>query len=70
LVIDQGDELVTTELGWRWYVNMMYVAMPASQRKVLNASVVHRLRQEGRELMAEQIVFRKEGAHQLLGMSS
>jgi len=69
LVIDQGDELVTTELGWRWYVNMMYVAMPASQRKVLNASVVHRLRQEGRELMAEQIVFRKEGAHQLLGMS-
>lgn len=57
LVIEKEDELVTTEAGWRWYVNMMYCSMPKGQKKVLNASVVHSLRQEGRELTTEQVVF-------------
>lgn len=58
LIRDAGDTYRITRLGWDWYVNMMYYAMPRSQRAILDGFIIHCLRQPGRELLTEQVEFR------------
>lgn len=36
LLADNGSRLEVTELGWIWYVNMMYYLSPASDQRVLD----------------------------------
>jgi oxygen-independent coproporphyrinogen-3 oxidase len=36
LVDERTDEFVLTELGWTWYVNMMYYLSPPSERQLLD----------------------------------
>jgi coproporphyrinogen III oxidase-like Fe-S oxidoreductase len=44
LVEERADEFVITELGWTWYVNMMYYLSPDSERKQLDEWVELRSR--------------------------
>jgi len=57
LIRDAGDTWRITADGWEWYVNMMYYAMPESQKVVLDAFIIHCLQQPGRVLMSDQIEF-------------
>lgn len=57
LVRETEDEILLTKDGWQWYVNIMYYCMPLSQRKLLNAFLIHKLSQNGREVTKEQVVF-------------
>lgn len=57
LIHDAGDTWRITRNGWEWYVNMMYYAMPESQKAVLDAFIIHCLQQPGRVLTADQIEF-------------
>lgn len=42
MVLDKGDEYALTELGWTWYVNMMYYLSPESDRRILDDFVAQR----------------------------
>jgi coproporphyrinogen III oxidase-like Fe-S oxidoreductase len=57
LVRDDGDLYRLTMDGWEWYVNMMYYSMPPSQKAILDALIMQNLRQPGRRMTAEQVVF-------------
>lgn len=59
LIRDAGDTYRITRHGWDWYVNMMYYAMPRSQRAILDAFIIHCLRQPGRSMLTEQVEFRR-----------
>jgi len=61
LIRDAGDTWRITQDGWEWYVNMMYYAMPESQKSVLDAFIIHCLRQPGRVLTTDQIEFVNSG---------
>ena len=58
LIHDDGDAWRITRTGWEWYVNMMYYAMPKSQKAILDAFIIHCLRQPGRMMTTEQVEFR------------
>ncbi|MGY6645997.1 MAG: radical SAM protein [Salinarimonas sp.] len=57
LIQDFGDSWRITRSGWEWYVNMIYYAMPESQKAILDAFIIHCLQQPGRVLTADQIEF-------------
>jgi oxygen-independent coproporphyrinogen-3 oxidase len=57
LATEVDDQYRLTLSGWHWYVNMMYYALPRSQKAALDAFIVRQLRQKGRELTLEQVVF-------------
>lgn len=57
LIRDAGDTWRITLNGWEWYVNMMYYAMPESQKAVLDAFIIHCLQQPGRVFRSDQIEF-------------
>jgi oxygen-independent coproporphyrinogen-3 oxidase len=42
MFIDRPDEYLITELGWTWYVNMMYYLSPDADRQVLDEFVASR----------------------------
>lgn len=47
MFVDKGDEYAITELGWTWYVNMMYYLSPSSDQKVLDEFVERRSANKG-----------------------
>lgn len=42
MVVDRGHEYALTELGWTWYVNLMYYLSPADDRRILDEFVAAR----------------------------
>ncbi|MFF4763819.1 radical SAM protein [Streptomyces sp. NPDC001292] len=44
LIEEHGDEFVITELGWIWYVNMMYYLSPTADQKILDDFIALRSR--------------------------
>lgn len=47
LLVETPDEYLVTELGWTWYVNMMYYLSPAGDRQVLDEFVALKDRNKG-----------------------
>ncbi|MDX3630110.1 MULTISPECIES: coproporphyrinogen-III oxidase family protein [Streptomyces] len=47
LVVEEAEEFRITELGWYWYVNMMYYMSPASDQKILDDFVALKSRVKG-----------------------
>jgi coproporphyrinogen III oxidase-like Fe-S oxidoreductase len=47
MFIETPDEYVITELGWTWYVNMMYYLSPPGDQQVLDEFVASRDRNKG-----------------------
>ena len=47
LLVEDADEFRVTELGWVWYVNMMYYLSPATDQAVLDDFVALKRRTKG-----------------------
>ncbi|WP_067430239.1 coproporphyrinogen-III oxidase family protein [Nocardioides jensenii] len=47
LVVEKDTEYQITELGWLWYVNMMYHLSPASDQRILDDFVDHKSKIRG-----------------------
>lgn len=45
--MEDAEEFRITELGWYWYVNMMYYMSPASDQKILDDFVALKSRVKG-----------------------
>lgn len=56
LIEEKPDRYEITQIGWYWYVNIMYYLIPKADKRILNNFIVQQLRQPGRELKKEQIV--------------
>ncbi len=57
LIIERKDAYHLTRKGWDWYINMIYYAMPESQKQVLDGFIIHNLGQSQREMTSEQITY-------------
>ncbi|MBW4635414.1 MAG: radical SAM protein [Iphinoe sp. HA4291-MV1] len=56
LIEEKPDRYEITQIGWYWYVNVMYYLIPQQEKRILNSFIVQQLRQPGREVKKEQIV--------------
>ncbi|MBD1903674.1 radical SAM protein [Trichocoleus sp. DQ-A3] len=56
LIEETPDEYKITQVGWYWYVNIMYYLIPKHEKRILNSFIAQQLRQTGREVTKEQIL--------------
>ncbi len=55
---DTGSRsLSLTKLGWYWYVNVMYYLMPHADQLLMNAMVIDKLKDPGREFSKRELLF-------------
>lgn len=62
LVVERPDRYELTQVGWYWYVNVMYYLMPKRDQRLLNRFIAQRLQEPGRRIEVEQIMMMERSA--------
>jgi len=56
LVVDDGEELRLTRVGWYWYTELMYFLMPRREQAVLDDFIARKAGEPGRRIEDRRIV--------------
>jgi len=56
-VVEDGESLSLTKLGWYWYVNLMYFLMPSADQLLMNGMVIDQLKDPGRRFSKRELLF-------------
>lgn len=56
-VVEDGESLSLTKLGWYWYVNLMYFLMPSADQLLMNGMVIDQLKDPGRRFSKQELLF-------------
>ncbi len=55
LITETPDRYELTQVGWYWYVNVMYYLTPKREQRLLNKFIAERLQEPGRKVEVNQI---------------
>ena len=55
LVAEAGDMLVLTQLGWYWYVNLMYFLSPGKEKRAIDDLIERKKRDRGRRVESSTV---------------
>jgi oxygen-independent coproporphyrinogen-3 oxidase len=56
LIAEKPDRYELTQVGWYWYVNVMYYLTPKREQRLLNRFIAAQMQEPGRTIEASQIL--------------